>query len=54
MDGELFSAHERIQKAYKTLENSFNYAQKEELENNGFSFLKKHQIQKLLNDKSKK
>lgn len=46
-------ANDRLIKSYNLLSDSFTTNQNDELEDFGFTFLKKHQFRKLILDQSK-
>ncbi|VDM28513.1 unnamed protein product [Toxocara canis] len=48
LGGELFEVTSRLDKAFKQLERSFNKKQKQDIEENGFSFLEADQIRQLM------
>uniref|UniRef100_A0A915CTT9 Ig-like domain-containing protein n=1 Tax=Ditylenchus dipsaci TaxID=166011 RepID=A0A915CTT9_9BILA len=52
IEGEIFSANERISSAYERLEQSFKPSQTKQLDTNGFSFLEKNQLNNLFADQN--
>ncbi|KAK0402711.1 hypothetical protein QR680_016488 [Steinernema hermaphroditum] len=50
MEGELFEVTNRLTSAFKALHTTFDRRQNKELDNRGFTFMERHQIEKIYSD----